>query len=335
MTLYAKPWCIDGQLLVPSNIPRLMLRSATRNGNGIVEIGDLRVEATSVPSAGGVVRDGAFVARGREDLWQGSYWGYNIGDQSFTVSPVGSGGARSDLVYVRIEDPTAVNADWDHDPNSDPTATLVVVEGVSSGTTDVPAGKTGVPLARITRPANTTTVQQSHITDLRQMLDARTVTDQFVLPGVWDPADSVGNTTDWEDWPNGASWSIDVPTWAAQIIVGYTVYGAQYRKTGGPGGSGSTARGFTRANFGGTGLDSSRYWVNDNVGDYSRVAVGGGGQLNVGQAKRGTTQTLKIEGMGEAGTGTGKLEADGGATLVVSYTFRELPRYDVPDRSPA
>ena len=167
MTLAVKLWIVDGQNNLPGSIARLMLRSATRNGNGIVEIGDLRVEELDVPGQAVVVRDGAFIARGAEEVWQGSYWGYNIGDEQVTLSATGSSGPRSDLVYLRIEDPTVSGAGWDHDPDTDPKAYFVVKEGVSANTTTIPSGETGIPLARIDRDASTGTVTQDNIVDLR------------------------------------------------------------------------------------------------------------------------------------------------------------------------
>lgn len=339
MTLFAQVWAVDGETDVPAKISRLMLRSATRNGQGIVEIGDLRVEELDVPATAVVVRDGAFIARGAEELWQGSYWGYNIGDEQVSLTATSSAGPRSDLVYLRIEDPTAAGTAWGHNVAAgDPLAYLVVKEGVSSGTKTIPAGETGIPLALITRPASTGTVLQEHITDLRKMVDPRTLTDQLFLYGVWTNADTLGNVAlpDYEQFPSGASWSIDAPEWAGQLVISYQMFGLQYRKTGAPGaGNSDDARGVTHANFGGSLTADIGYWVRSQVQDYTRTAVGGGGQLAVTQAMRGTTQTLTIEGAEQDSTYKGYLEADGGSALFLTYTFREVPRYDVADRSPS
>lgn len=346
MTLYAKVWAVDGETDVPSQIARLMLRSATRNGNGIVEIGDLRVEELDVPGPAVVARDGAFVARGAEDLWQGSYWGYNIGDEQINLTPTSSAGPRSDLIYLRVEDPTSTNGGWAHDPNVDPLAALVVVEGVSSGTTKIPAGTTGIPLARIDRPASTGTVLQEHIVDLRKMLDPRTTSEQFALMGSWTSADSIGNVVfpTWELWPNGAEFPIDVPTWAAEAVISWQVGGAQYISSGGPGGTASNkdARGRTRAVLGTVTTWSSYHWIRNGGGglgstaDYTRTTIVGGDTIDIPQALRGTTQNLVLQGCAEASdSGNGRIEVDGGSSLTMEITFREVPRYDVPDRTPA
>lgn len=338
MTLYAKVWAIDGETDVPAQISRLMLRSATRNGNGIVEIGDLRVEELDVPATAVVVRDGAFIARGAEDVWQGSYWGYNIGDETATLTATSSAGPRSDLIWLRVEDPTSTNGGWDGDPNADPMARIVVTEGVSSGTKKIPAGKTGIPLALVTRPASTGTVLQEHIADLRQMVDGRTHSDQLTLKGTWDDSvvDSAGNVfpPDWEVFMNGADWEIDVPEWAGQIVVSYVFYGLQFINND----NNQDARGSMRVNWGGQGYDPDDYWFSHVIPNLSRVVVGGAtgaSGIDVPQSMRGTTQHLKIENQGASSDYHGRLQADGGSVLAVNYTFREVPRYDVPDRSAA
>ena len=332
MTLQSGVWAIDAGNMT-GQIARLFFRSATRNSEGIVEIGDLLVKALDVPGAAVQVGDGAAIMRGKEALWQGSYWGYNLGTEQVDINPT-SGSPRTDLVWLRMEDPTFPSSPWSHDPATDTCMSFVVTEGVSAGTTSIPEGFTGIPLALITIPASTAAITSGMITDLRFMADPRTKTELYSLNGVWDTPDGVGNVTDWEEFPNGASWDIDVPDWASQAVVSFTFGGLQYLTSGGNGtGSNTDAQGFLRATLGSQSTDSIRYWVRTESGQYSRVTYSGGDTLDLAVAVRGTTQTLKLEGSGVANY-KGSLEADGGAGVVAQVLFREVPVTDEPDRSP-
>lgn len=333
MALQPGLWAIDGGNMT-GQIARLFYRSATRNNEGIVEIGDLLVKALTVPDSAVTVGDGAAVARGKEILWQGSYWAYNLGSEQVPINPTGAS-TRRDLVWLRIEDPTFSGSPWSHDPAVDTCMSFVVTEGVSAGTTTIPTGYTGIPLALITIPPNTSAITSGMITDLRFMADPRTKTEMFTVQGIWDPGtDSVGNTINYEQFPNGAEWEVDIPTWASQAVVSFSLGGLQYRKTGGNGsGSNFDARGVLRAKLGNQATSDTHYWVNDDTSEWTRVTYTGGDTISLPVSLRGTTQTLEVEGKGTANY-RGSLEADGGVGVVVTVLFREVPVTDEPDRSP-
>ena len=339
MTLAKGVWAVDEQT-IPAVVARLQLQAATRNGNGVLSPSAMVVRPLDVPGQGVLISDGAGVALGREAADQGSYFVRNIGDAQVSLTATGSSGPRSDLIYVRVEDPTVDGTPWSWNPETDQLVYFRVWEGCPASTEDVPEGETGIPLARLDRPASTGPVTGSHIVQLAPKLDPRSLTDQLTMVGSWEIPDSVGNTTEWEQWPSGAEWELDVPTWATQIVVSYRMDGVQYRRTGGPGGSGADAQGYTRANFGGTGMQTVRHWVRGVSGDagtrdYTRMSVGGGDTMDIPASWRGTTKVLKLQGAAIAGTGTGKIEADGGSMVTVTYTFRESARNDVPDYRPA
>lgn len=334
MTLQSGIWALDGGNMT-GQIARLFYRSATRNSEGIVEIGDLLVKALGTPGGAVTVGDGAAIARGKEVLWQGSYWTYNLGSEQVPINPT-SGSARKDLLWLRIEDPTFSGSPWSGDPAEDVAASFVVTEGVAAGTTKIPNGYTGIPLARIEIPASTSAITSGMIVDLREMSDPRTKTEQFSLQGVWTSADSIGNTVaDYEQFPNGASWDVDVPSWASQAVVSFTFGGLQYRKSGGNGsGSNFDAQGLFRLKLGTQATQNTAYWVRSDVAEWTRVSYSGGDDLNLPVAIRGTTQTLELEGKGTTNY-RGSLEADGWSGLVVSVLFREVPVTDEPSRTPA
>src|SRR5690606_16426003 len=106
--------------------------------------------------------------------FQGSYYAYNIGSEQVPIRATDSTGPRSDLVILRVEDPSIDGTPWNHDPTTDPVYYFRVIEGVSNTTTDCPPGTTGVPLARIDIPANTATIMPAHIKDVRVSSNPRT-----------------------------------------------------------------------------------------------------------------------------------------------------------------
>lgn len=338
-------WAVDG-FRVPGTLWRLQLRSATRNGNGIVEMGDLRVAAKDTPGPAVTVKDGACVAAGAETLWQGSYYGYNLGDEDVQISPTG-GTARSDLIYARVEDPTISSSPWDHTGPDDQLWYLRVASGVSSSAKTIPVGYTGVALARVDIPANTTNITQAMITDLRQMVDPRSLVKVFTKQGEWGGTDDnqnyidfVGGKITYSAWPHDGTFDVDIPEWASTVKVIYTWDQVQFLE-GASVGSGQTknADGSLRVTLGSLATDPVRYLTSANTPNYNRFPVGSADTLAIPAAMRGTTQTLTMQGKATANSAgtdratTGGLQCDGGSSLYVQLVFEEAPVADAPDRS--
>lgn len=334
-------WAVDG-FRIPGTLYRLQLKSATRNASGIVEIGDLRVVAKATAGAAVTVKDGACVAVGREALWQGAYYGYNIGDEDVSISPTG-GTARSDLIYARVEDPTISSSPWSHTGPDDQLWYLRVASGVSASAKTVPTGFTGVPLARVDIPANTSAITQAMIKDLRQMADARTKTVIMPMQGTWGGTDdnsnykdAVGGNINYTVWPHDATFSLDVPAWATTAKVIYGWGQVQYLK----GGSGTTnADGSVRILIGTQATDDMRYLTGSGTPDLNRMSIIGADDIAIPKAMRGTTVTVTMQGKATANSAgtdratTGLLQCDGGSSVYVEVVFEEAPTYDVDDRT--
>lgn len=343
-------WMVDG-FRVSGTLGRLQLQSATRKGNGIVEAGDLRLKAGDSVSGGAAspvvnIGDGACVARGRERLWQGSYYGYNIGDIPITVSPT-AGTGRSDLVYARVEDPTISSSPWDHTGPDDNVWYPVYKTGVANTTKTVPAGETGIPIARIDIPANTVNITQAMIKDLRQMVDARTKTVVLPLQGVWpgttgsnidEYTDFVGGKTVWSPWPHDATFTTDCPDWATSVKVIYAWGQVQFIR-GKTTGTNQEADGNVRVAIGNTATDPMRYMSRAGSPDYNRMSIVGADEIDLPKALRGTTITVEMQGKATANPDgsraqTGGFQCDGGSSVYVELVFEEKPTYDVVDRTP-
>lgn len=325
-------WAIQGAKS-GARMARLQLQSATRGGQGIVESTDLEVRATTIPGGSVTAAAGGCVVLGREQGFQGSYYGYNVGLDTVSIAPTGSGGGRSDLVIARVEDPTVEGPNvWDH-ALSDQLIYTRVLQGVSSTATDIPAGMTysAIPLARIDIPANTATITQSMITDLRTMIDPRTrreLRTQFGQGDADGRMDYANYKPDYERWPQHEWTGLVIPSWATQVQVRAdwinTVYPAPSASTG------VDARGKVRIGLIGGGSNNmySRHSVYNfnpqNVNNAYRCSIGLADTMTIPAAMRGMTVALRMYAQADSATNH-YLLADGWANFSVDLEFRERP----------
>lgn len=329
MALELDSWAVAGAQS-SARIARLQLQSGTRSGNGVVESGDLLVRELAVPGTSVRVSSGAAVILGKEQSFQGSYYAHNVGDAEVPITANLTGSPRYDLVILRVEDPGIDGTPWTWDPAVDPVYYFRVIEGVSSTTTQVPSGMTGIPLARIRIPASTATIVDGDITDLREMLSPRIHTEvrvqkgQGLADGRFDEADF---TSDYERWPQH-DWTVTIPEWATQVQVQ-----ANWRNVLYPAPGGTTAvydaRGLVRVGLIGTGGNtlytmSSAYNINPiSASNGTREQVGLAAQANIPAAMRGMTCDLRMYAKSDADRIV-FLVADGWANFDVTLTFREI-----------
>ncbi|WP_174545606.1 hypothetical protein [Nocardiopsis dassonvillei] len=326
-------WAVQGAKS-GARMARLQLQSATRGGQGIVEPTDLEVRATTIPDGTVKVNSGGCVVLGREQGFQGSYYGYNVGLDSVSIAPTGSGGGRSDLIVARVEDPTVEGPNvWSH-ALTDQLIYTRVIQGVSATETDIPAGSTysAIPLARVDIPANTATITQDMITDLRQMIDPRTQRELRVMRGggLEDGRhDEADYKADFERWPQN-DWSVDIPAWATQVQVlsqwSNVWYPAPIDGTGGN----YDARGQVRVGLIGGSPNNiltpeTEYNFNaTSASNGYRCSIGLAAQVDIPEAMRGTTVQLRMYAKSDADR-IHFLVADGWANFSTDLEFREIP----------
>ena len=198
---------------------RMMIRDLARGSEGVSAGADLKVTALTVPGGAVQIGDGSGVVRGRSNAWQGHYSVYNIGTEQAAVSPTGASG-RSDMVVCRVEDP---DYEGTLNPATDPINYFQVIANVGSSATTVPAGYSAIPLARIDIPANTGTITQAMIKDLRRIVNPRRDRQLFtVFPGSLSTLTAQDSL--WHDWPV-ASVIVPVPAWAVNCKIVTTIAG--------------------------------------------------------------------------------------------------------------
>lgn len=341
MTWDGAPWAIDGAQN-DATIGRLKNHADAAGSGGVEFATDCIVSALDTPGPGVKIGSGAVTIIGRENTWQGAYFGYNVGDEPVDIAATGSS-PRSDLVIVRVEDPTVPGAGWQYpaDRLGGPYIFTRVIQGVPDTTETVEElgeSWSAEAFARVDIPANTSVITGSMIKSVRRVSRPHSDVEFFTLQGVWDTPDSVGNVIypDWEQFPNGADWTVKVPWWATQAVIIVAWNGLDFLQGTGADHDGihpPNAYGYLRAKLGSVATPQTNYHENDSGGNVFRRSYGGGGTIAIPAAMRGTSQQLTLEGAGLTGY-TGKMQADGGSGVTAQILFREVATTDVPDRSP-
>lgn len=262
------PWPMASQAENMAETVRQSIFDSTGGAAGISSSGALLVRAQAVPNATVRVYPGGALLNNSHQAGQ-SYSARNASQTSVTVPSSGSSGARTHLVILRIVDPL-YEGQPPTDPNDFQYTRLEVLPDVPVGTTSL-AGTSGsaftaIPLARITVPANTATITNAMITDLRTVAIPKVKELVFPRPTVTQDAGLVLNSRvafpagEWfpnaggQD--NNGAYYADVPLWATRMQIrmewlavryfanaGYGLYWVSY----GPGGGGVTPTMYTEA----------------------------------------------------------------------------------------
>lgn len=210
-------YAVDGGR-VPASMLRMMAWVSTGGASGIVTPNDFKVRALATPGGAVSINAGGAVIPTRfgNSTKQQSYVVAN--DQAFNVNiPAAGAAGRTDYVILRVSDPQ-YSGQTPPDPLN---ALYCEVVTVASLPTNYPF----IPLAKIVLPANTATITNAMITDLRQMANPRTKRELRVLNL---PIGQVEKLTDNRAYPVGTTWPqqatdnwgpIDIPEWATRMKI--------------------------------------------------------------------------------------------------------------------
>lgn len=308
-------WAVDGATNDGTE-GRLMLQASTRASQGVVEATDLKVTATDTPSSSVQVAAGACIIRGAEANFQGSYSGVNVGVDTLAV-PASGASATHHLIVARAEDPTFSGSPWNTDVQAgQPVVRAVLIPDVAAGTTTVPAGTSGVPLARIDLPASTATVINAMIADLRGMVDARQERHLLTQTPSGLSTDIGGESGVFTNFSTAPGWDVEVPTWASTVVLSLTAGQIRYNTNPFFGG--------LRATFGSS-LATQSVNLDDNTTGTRRNTAVLGDTLTIPDTYRGTSQTLRFQASGKS-PNSGFVGVDTASTLIADVVFLEAPR---------
>lgn len=318
MTFDGAPMFVDGATHV-AELVRGMIRDLAGSREGIIRSSSLRVSQRAVAGGGVRIADGSCLIQGKFTAWQGYYYGRNMGDQDVVIAATGAA-ARSDMVIARVEDPQYEGV---RNPATDPIFYPYVasnVAGTATKVSDVSATMTGIPLARIDIPANTATITDAMVVDLRKMANPRRSRQMFNFRVA---AQSDLTSAAWAAWPPGASWQVDVPDWANQVMMSVL-----FNSLRGDRFDVNTAGGFwggLRAGLNGVAYtpESGYDWNIPAVNNYDRSMMAVSGSAAVPANVRGTTQTLWTEGYKTGGNTS--LRVDSYSSVLADLEFVEVP----------
>lgn len=244
MTFENAPSAIDGALLSAALIRRAQF--ADQPFQGVVTSGDLKVTALSTPGVGVRISPGVGLVLNRyQTVPNETYVVSNPGTHTVPAvdMPPSSPSAKSFIVAVVIGDPDFSQTGHPFMAPSDPPAgqeqafeyvRIRLIE-VSAGTTTLPGAYPALPLARLDIPANTTTITNSHITNLAKLASPRQEQQLFVSPGgAWTDSNEshIPSGSTHLDW-GGAQYSpsVTIPTWAKRAILVVHVNGVKIQDT--------------------------------------------------------------------------------------------------------
>lgn len=311
MTWDNGPWAVEGSQ-TSADVGRLLAWHAVKGLTGIGSPTDLRVLALDVPGGEVRVMPGtcSLPVRAIGKNYQ-VYVGSNPTEDRIGIPATGSSSGRSDLIVARVENPIS-GEPWS--PPQDPLTGQYIFTrrypNVPAGTTHVdqvdPAAS-AITLARIDLPANTGTVTQGMIADLRKPSAApfpelATFSDTQVYTATSTlnpPATGSGyRQSDWVDWPGPAAWNVPVPSWATIVQLYFSVNPSISANTWGELRFGFNGRVSVPTSFD---VNVPLTTINGSPNPYSNA--GGmrahyvvGASLAVPAAERGATVPVKVQG---------------------------------------
>jgi len=244
MTFENAAYAIDGAT-ISAALARRALYAEARDG-GIVKSGDLKVSELAVPGVGLLISPGVgLVLNDYQDDPNEVYVVSNPGSHTITAleMPAANPSAKHYIVAVVVGDPDFSQAGhpWmgSDDPPLGAESTFQYVRPtiieVAAGATTISGSYPALPLARLDIPADTTTITDAMITDLRHLASPRQSQEIFTSPNnTWTNASPVriASGSVYADW--GAvqfSPTVKVPSWATRAIVVASVNGVRLADT--------------------------------------------------------------------------------------------------------
>lgn len=324
MTWDPTPWALEGGARISAAVGRLLAYASTSGAEGIVEPKDLKVTATPTPGSQVRVAPGAALIRNRyAGGGQQTYVVRNPTTDLKSVTKTPSGGGRSDLVVARVEDPQYGGA-IPSNPVTYQYVTTHIIEGVPAGTSkasqvasiDYPA----VALARIDIPANTQTITNAMITDLRKVALPRKERHLFTYNLEGSTVYALDSTIEqfWPQFPE-AIWRVDVPEWATEAKMVATWGGVRVSR------SAATGVIYSRLGFGDLqARTQDQKWALDFsalAGEEMRESWVAGDDIAVPEEMRGTNQAVRLLGRRIAAGGPPRL--DNASSIMLDVEFVE------------
>lgn len=317
MALDPVPWMVSNAKH-SADIGRNVAYAATNGANGVIRVSDLKVTALPVPGASVRVLPGAAAMLNRYPGAIGqSYVMRNATSTDVAIPATGSSGGATRYIIARVRDPQ-YNDPAPADVQLGPYTFLEYVGSINN------LQYPHVVLAKIVQPANTATITNAMITDMREVANPRIITVERPNATVASEAEGLRATGPNGEWfPNGGGeQSIDIPEWATRMQI--RADWISMRMAAG------NAAGKLWVEWGPYSAPSTRQyktqefrWDSSGVNNVQRIGFAVVDDLYIPAEFRGTTQLFVLKGRHETGTG-GSLSVDGGSGTSLSVRFLEV-----------
>ncbi len=341
------PWFIDSLARHRAKTMRMLAYMALAGREGVLDSPHLAVSALTTPGASIRVAPGAFgvlntAVGGAYEAYVDKFTTEIVRGVSATDATVGG---RTDLVIARIKNPFVSGTGTYPAPSSTedgPYWDIDVIEGVAPNVQSVhvhnPAWS-AITLARITRPINTGVVQQSHITDLRSLVDLSgerliiidnpppeppPIAQQLWTEAINCPGSSqhLKTQTSFHDWPSEAVFTVPVPSWAK---------GADMFVTINPEIDGNVY-GDLRMTIDGAAVSSPSILYNYNYArtigpEQYQTSVVGTIAIPAGKAGKNVTFRMQARSLANDSAHPGKMTTHAGCYVYAQLNFKKYPVY--------
>lgn len=327
MTLNKAAWAIDGPT-ISASLARTEAYAATSGSEGVIGRNDLKVSPLAVPGNGVNISAGAalILNRYQTDINQ-TYTITNVGVHNVgsSLMPSAQSSAQTYIVAVVVGDPEFSQSGHPFmlatDPPDGEETTFTYVRPVVILESDFNARNyPAIALARLSIPANTTTIQANMITDLRALANPRS---KLVIANVNAPAtDNVlngagGTPGSYERWPNIPVLTVTIPSWAVKAKVMGFVEGTRLEHA---------VAAKLRASVESTALNTPVTNINERSPgtDPDRRSYNFGGEIDV-TSVAGTERTFSVYATPNNTDDKGGLFADNQTSVAMQVYFEEQP----------
>lgn len=316
--LYGVPWGIGGgSAILQAEVARFFANLMLAGQEGVMGKDHLAPLQLSTPGSSiQLLPGGMSITNRTPGIVSQSYLGLATSAIIIPLNPT-TGTSRTDIVMIRVEDPYVSGNPWSlpSDLADGPYIVPHVEYGVSSSIQTI--GSLGfnwsaIPICRITRPSSTATILNSHITDLRVLVNpmngispaANAYGERIELTNIVAGSGTIAGTTNkltpstssFIDWPAEANWTVQVPTWATYLELDIEIHGALV-DTG-------SFWGEIRPVIAGVAQTSVAIDKNNPSVGGSAEEVWCGGEYYIQPTLRGTSITIKTQGMSHAEAGS-------------------------------
>jgi hypothetical protein len=332
--LFGVPWGIGGgTAILQAEVARFLAHHMLGGAEGVMGKDHFKPSQLGTPGAGILLQPGGCAMLNRTS-GAGNQSYVDLASSAVTVNldPT-TGAGRTDLVLLRVEDPYVSGNSWSapSDLQNGPYIYPRVVYGVSSSiktVTELGNNWSAIPIARVTRPASTSTILDSHITDLRTLINAMTggiqpapaavqEKSEFsdIKVGPVSPASLTPSSTSYADWPPECTWSVPVPSWATYLELTLEIKGCLLIN--------GAFWGDIRPVIAGVNQSSVSIDKNQPSIGASTEEVWVGGEYYIQPSLRGTTITIKTQAKSNAEPGT--LQSYQYTYSVARFKFKQTP----------